>query len=93
MCCAMVRDAAARSITAMCTKGCGSPMVKVSDYGKHVMSLSPVSLKTCRVGQRSMLNLSRAQTSFSWCGVVVRCRPRHLTVVKKLPDPSVKALV
>ncbi|GFW50616.1 uncharacterized protein TNCV_2889181 [Trichonephila clavipes] len=32
----------------------------------------PVPLKTRRVGQRCMLNLSRAETSSRWCGVVVR---------------------
>ncbi|GFY02754.1 uncharacterized protein TNCV_3506341 [Trichonephila clavipes] len=41
-----------------------------------------------RVGQRYTLNLSRAETSSRWCGVVVRrekcqlrCHPRHLTMV------------
>ncbi|GFV20362.1 hypothetical protein TNCV_4141231 [Trichonephila clavipes] len=29
-------------------------------------------LKTRRVGQRCTLNLSRAETSSRWCGVVVR---------------------
>ncbi|GFU87780.1 uncharacterized protein TNCV_3229411 [Trichonephila clavipes] len=53
-------------------KYCGSPMVKVSDHGRHVMSSSPVPLKTRRVGQRCTLNLSRAETSSRWCGVVVR---------------------
>ncbi|PRD33872.1 UNVERIFIED_CONTAM: hypothetical protein NCL1_16351 [Trichonephila clavipes] len=46
-----------------------------------VVSSSPVPLKTRRVGQRCTLNLSRAQTSFRWCVLVVRrggCRPRHL---------------
>ncbi|GFU14174.1 uncharacterized protein TNCV_4167721 [Trichonephila clavipes] len=52
--------------------GCGSPVVRVSDHGRYVMSSSPVPLKTRRVGQRSALNLSRAQTSSRWCGVVVR---------------------
>ncbi|GFV14981.1 uncharacterized protein TNCV_1534561 [Trichonephila clavipes] len=33
---------------------------------------SPVPLKTRRVGQRYTLNLSRAETSSRWCGVVVR---------------------
>ncbi|GFS84492.1 uncharacterized protein TNCV_4606721 [Trichonephila clavipes] len=28
------------------TAGCGSPLVKVSDHGRHVMSSSPVPLKT-----------------------------------------------
>ncbi|GFV88572.1 uncharacterized protein TNCV_1243821 [Trichonephila clavipes] len=49
--------------------GCGSPVVKVSDHGRHVMSSSPVPLKTRRVGQRCTLNLSRAQTFSRWCGV------------------------
>ncbi|GFU84408.1 uncharacterized protein TNCV_4680261 [Trichonephila clavipes] len=37
-----------------------------------VTSSSPVPLKTRRVGQRCTLNLSRAETSSHWCGVVVR---------------------
>ncbi|GFW71236.1 uncharacterized protein TNCV_536541 [Trichonephila clavipes] len=56
----------------LCLKGCGSPVVKVSDHGRHVMSSSRVPLKTLRVGQRCTLNLSRAETSSLWCGVVVR---------------------
>ncbi|GFY35563.1 uncharacterized protein TNCV_196631 [Trichonephila clavipes] len=70
-------------------RGCGSPVVKVMNHGRHVMSSSPVPLKTRRVGQRCTLNLSRAETSSRWCGVVVRrgrcqlrCRPRHLTMVQ-----------
>ncbi|GFU14709.1 uncharacterized protein TNCV_4228651 [Trichonephila clavipes] len=55
-----------------------------------VTSSSPVPLKTHRIGQRCTLNLSRAETSSRWCGVVVRrggacqlrCRPRHLTMVQ-----------
>ncbi|GFX08089.1 uncharacterized protein TNCV_1237681 [Trichonephila clavipes] len=39
-----------------------------------VTSSSPVPLKTRRVGQRCTLNLSRAETSSRWCGVVVRRR-------------------
>ncbi|GFW75094.1 uncharacterized protein TNCV_447991 [Trichonephila clavipes] len=69
--------------------GCGSPVVKISDHGRHVMSLSPVPLKIHRVRKRCTINLSRAQTSPRWCGVVVRregvpdqCRPRHLTMVQ-----------
>ncbi|GFV75856.1 hypothetical protein TNCV_1454531 [Trichonephila clavipes] len=46
--------------------------VKVSDHGRHVISSSPVPLKTRRVGQRCTLNLSRAETSSRWFGVVVR---------------------
>ncbi|GFV38606.1 uncharacterized protein TNCV_132451 [Trichonephila clavipes] len=53
--------------------GRGSLVVKkVSDRGWHVTSSSPVPLKTRRVGERCPLNLSRAQTSSRWCGVVVR---------------------
>ncbi|GFU13432.1 uncharacterized protein TNCV_937451 [Trichonephila clavipes] len=64
-----------------------------------VTDSSPVPLKTRRVGQRCTLNLSRAETSSRWCGVVVRrggcqlrCRPRHLTMVQnyvvRLQKPS-----
>ncbi|GFT50458.1 uncharacterized protein TNCV_1314271 [Trichonephila clavipes] len=52
-------------------RGCGSPVVKVSNHGRHVGSSIQVPLKT-RVGQRCTLNLSRAETSSRWCGVVVR---------------------
>ncbi|GFY09396.1 uncharacterized protein TNCV_1942061 [Trichonephila clavipes] len=52
--------------------GCGSPVVRVSDHGRYIMSSSPVRLKTRRVGQRCTLNVSRAETSSRWCGVVVR---------------------
>ncbi|GFX70166.1 uncharacterized protein TNCV_4616041 [Trichonephila clavipes] len=37
-----------------------------------VTSSGPVPLKTRRVRQRCKLNLSRAETSSRWCGVVVR---------------------
>ncbi|GFV83030.1 uncharacterized protein TNCV_1180441 [Trichonephila clavipes] len=37
-----------------------------------VTSSSPVPLKTRRVGQRCTLNLSRAEISSRWSGVVVR---------------------
>ncbi|GFX67981.1 uncharacterized protein TNCV_2288431 [Trichonephila clavipes] len=37
-----------------------------------VTSSSPVPLKTRHVGQQCTLNLSRAETSSNWCGVVVR---------------------
>ncbi|GFV19065.1 uncharacterized protein TNCV_3222841 [Trichonephila clavipes] len=51
---------------------CGNTVVKVLDHGRHVMSSSPVPLKTRRVGQRCTLNLSKAETSCRWCSVVVR---------------------
>ncbi|GFV12992.1 hypothetical protein TNCV_3175271 [Trichonephila clavipes] len=51
---------------------CGSSVVKVSDHGRHVMSSSPVPLKTHCVGEGYTLNLSRAQTSSRWCGGVAR---------------------
>ncbi|GFX10378.1 uncharacterized protein TNCV_1867731 [Trichonephila clavipes] len=69
--------------------GSGSPLVKVTDHGRHVMSSIPISLKARRVGQRCTLHLSRAETSSRWCGVVVRrlesqlrCRPCHLAMVQ-----------
>ncbi|GFW37818.1 uncharacterized protein TNCV_4630231 [Trichonephila clavipes] len=43
-----------------------------SYHGRHVISSSPIPLKTGRLGQRCTLNLSIAQTSSRWCGVVVR---------------------
>ncbi|GFW87894.1 hypothetical protein TNCV_1359981 [Trichonephila clavipes] len=51
--------------------GHGSRVVKVWDRGWPCRS-SPVPLNTHRVGQRCILNLSRAPTSSIWCGVVVR---------------------
>ncbi|GFV12050.1 transposable element Tc1 transposase [Trichonephila clavipes] len=71
------------------------PVAAVAEWYRYrivtclVTSSSPVPLKTRRVGQRCTLNLSRAETSSRWCGVVVRrggchlrCRPRHLTMVQ-----------
>ncbi|GFV62103.1 uncharacterized protein TNCV_4109061 [Trichonephila clavipes] len=46
-----------------------------------VTSSCPVPLKTRRVGQRFTLNLSRAETSSRWCGVVVRRRGASSGVV------------
>ncbi|GFX93121.1 uncharacterized protein TNCV_4760001 [Trichonephila clavipes] len=46
-----------------------------------VTSSSPVPLKTRRVGKRCTLNLSRAETSSRWCGVVVRRGGASLSVV------------
>ncbi|GFU01804.1 uncharacterized protein TNCV_1523101 [Trichonephila clavipes] len=62
-------------------------------------SSNPVPLKTRRVGQRCTLNLSRAETSSRWCGVVVRRGSASSGVVhvtdhgSKLRGPSPKALV
>ncbi|GFS55450.1 hypothetical protein TNCV_1627191 [Trichonephila clavipes] len=53
------------------------------NHGRHVRSSIPVPLKTRRVGQRCTLNLSRAETSSRWCGVVVRrvgCQLRGRTL-------------
>ncbi|GFU64979.1 uncharacterized protein TNCV_5090961 [Trichonephila clavipes] len=64
---------------------------------KGATSFSPEPLKTRCVGERGTLNLSRAQTSSCWSGVVVkRCQlkyhPRHLTMVQnyevRLQKPS-----
>ncbi|GFW28861.1 hypothetical protein TNCV_201841 [Trichonephila clavipes] len=48
------------------------------------MSSSRVPLKTHRVEQRCTLNLSKAEASFRWCGVVVRrggCQFREINDV------------
>ncbi|GFU37250.1 hypothetical protein TNCV_4272501 [Trichonephila clavipes] len=58
-------------------KGCGSPVVKVSDHGLPCHEFEPQ--KTRRVGAQCPLNLSRAQTSSRWCGVVVRRRRCQLS--------------
>ncbi|GFU61154.1 uncharacterized protein TNCV_4084091 [Trichonephila clavipes] len=64
-----------------------------------VSSSSPVPLMTHLVGQRCTLNLSRAETSSSWCCVAVRrgVPPRvsstSLDHGSKLLGPSPKALV
>ncbi|GFU36557.1 uncharacterized protein TNCV_2898111 [Trichonephila clavipes] len=75
--------------------GCGSPVVKASNHGRHVMRSIPVPLKTRRV---CTLNLSRAETSSRWCGVVVRRMPAQVSSTSldhgsKLRGPSPKALV
>ncbi|GFX57875.1 hypothetical protein TNCV_3068421 [Trichonephila clavipes] len=68
-------------LTDTVVEGCGSLVVKVSDHGRHAMSLSPVPLMTRRKGQRCTLNLSRAETSSRWCGAVVRRRGASSSVV------------
>ncbi|GFX57480.1 uncharacterized protein TNCV_3051311 [Trichonephila clavipes] len=76
--------------------GCGSRVVKVAGL---ITNSSPVPLKTHRVRKRCTLNLSRAQTSSRWCGVVVRRGGRgassstSLDHGSKLRGPSLKALV
>ncbi|GFV62130.1 uncharacterized protein TNCV_4109331 [Trichonephila clavipes] len=65
----------------------------------HVTSSSPVPPKTRRVEKRCTLNLSRAETSSRWCGVVVRrgvpdqVSSMSLDQGSKLRGPSPKALV
>ncbi|GFY06560.1 uncharacterized protein TNCV_3524161 [Trichonephila clavipes] len=72
-----------------------TPVATVTDWYRYrmvsgfVTSSTPVPLKTRRVGQRCTLNLSRAEASFHWCGVVIRrggfqdrCRPRHSTMIQ-----------
>ncbi|GFV86158.1 hypothetical protein TNCV_671551 [Trichonephila clavipes] len=51
---------------------CRQRFLTVSNHGRHVMSSIAVPPKTRRVGQRCTLNMSRAETSSRWCGVVVR---------------------
>ncbi|GFX30358.1 uncharacterized protein TNCV_1964641 [Trichonephila clavipes] len=80
-----------------CWEGCGCPVVKVSDDGRHVMSSSLVPLKTLRVGQRWMLNLSIAETFSCWFlvrkGVPAQASSTSLDSGSKLRGPSPKALV
>ncbi|GFU75390.1 uncharacterized protein TNCV_4177321 [Trichonephila clavipes] len=77
----------------------GVQVVKVSNHGWHVSSSSPVPQKTRRVGQRCTLNISRAEMSSRWCGVVVRrgvpaqVSPSSFDHFSKLRGPSLKALV
>ncbi|GFU15569.1 uncharacterized protein TNCV_1170721 [Trichonephila clavipes] len=53
-------------------------VVVVAEWSRYrivaglVTSSSPVLLKTRRTGKRCTLNLSRAETSSRWCGLVVR---------------------
>ncbi|GFV68803.1 uncharacterized protein TNCV_1969751 [Trichonephila clavipes] len=80
-------------------------MTKLDEWYRHqivagfVTSSSPVALKTRRVGQRCALNLSRAETSSRWCGVVVRrgmptqVSSTSLDHGSKLRGPSPKALM
>ncbi|GFT83629.1 uncharacterized protein TNCV_2825711 [Trichonephila clavipes] len=70
--------------------GRGSLVVKVSDRGWLVTSSSPVPLKTCRVEKRYTLNLSRAQTSFRGCSVVVRRGGMLAQVSSSSLDPGSK---
>ncbi|GFX25398.1 uncharacterized protein TNCV_1423831 [Trichonephila clavipes] len=88
-----IADSLAKSATAT---HCGvAPVAAVAEWYRYrtvacfITGSSPVPLKTRRVGQRCTLNLSRAETSSRWCGVVVRrggcqlrCRPRYLTMVQ-----------
>ncbi|GFU63525.1 hypothetical protein TNCV_1000761 [Trichonephila clavipes] len=65
----------------MIVHGHGSLVVKVSDCSWLVTSSSPVPLETRRVGERGVSNLTRVQTFFRWCGVVVRRGDASLGVV------------
>ncbi|GFW22812.1 uncharacterized protein TNCV_2380271 [Trichonephila clavipes] len=84
----------------------GSWVAAVAEWYRYwivaclVTSSSPVPLKTRHVGQRCTLNLLRAETSSSWCGVVVRrggvpaqVSSTSLDHDSKLRGPSPKALV
>ncbi|GFW48524.1 uncharacterized protein TNCV_1110831 [Trichonephila clavipes] len=80
-------------------------MAAVSEWYRYrimaclVTSSNPVPQKTRRVGQRCTLNLSKAETSSRWCGVVVRVLvPAQVSSTSfdhgsKLRGPSPKALV
>ncbi|GFV27444.1 hypothetical protein TNCV_912741 [Trichonephila clavipes] len=76
--------------------GLGSQVVKVWDRGWLCHEFEPSTTKDPRVGERRTINLSRAEMSSRWCGVVgegcqLRCHP--LDHGSKLRDPSPKALM
>ncbi|GFX73498.1 hypothetical protein TNCV_3403091 [Trichonephila clavipes] len=50
----------------------GSRVVKVSDRDWPCHEFKPSTIKDPRVEERCTLNLSRAATSYHWCGVAVR---------------------
>ncbi|GFW81235.1 uncharacterized protein TNCV_375841 [Trichonephila clavipes] len=79
-------------LSALSRKGCGSPVVKVSDHGRHVMSSSPVPLKTRRVGQRCTLNLSRAETSSRWFGTTLLVKESVCTCLCHVRSVSLQSL-
>ncbi|PRD34037.1 UNVERIFIED_CONTAM: hypothetical protein NCL1_15828 [Trichonephila clavipes] len=58
-----------------------------------VMSSSPEPLKTRRVGKRCKLNLSGAQTSSRWCGVISSASSSVVFVTWPRFGSSPKALV
>ncbi|GFX87017.1 hypothetical protein TNCV_2636571 [Trichonephila clavipes] len=45
--------------------------VKASDHDRHIISSSPVPLKTSRVGERGTLNMSRAEMSSRWKDILL----------------------
>ncbi|GFW55853.1 hypothetical protein TNCV_122371 [Trichonephila clavipes] len=60
-------------------------MVKVMDLWLTCREFKPSNTYTHRVRERCTLNLSRAETSSCWCGMIVmrgRCRPLYLSVVQ-----------
>ncbi|GFU78204.1 hypothetical protein TNCV_5007851 [Trichonephila clavipes] len=82
-------------------RGCGCPVVKVSDHGRHVMSstqyhLRPAIKKGGDKGARYTLNPSRAQTSSRSCGSLESRAPAQIPsssfdLGSKLRSPSPKA--
>ncbi|GFX17068.1 hypothetical protein TNCV_4265941 [Trichonephila clavipes] len=67
-------------------RGLRLPSGQGIDHGRHVMSSSPVPLKTRRIGQRCTLNLSRG-------GVLAQVSSTSFDHGSKLRGPSPKALV
>ncbi|GFU65332.1 uncharacterized protein TNCV_2836431 [Trichonephila clavipes] len=65
--CTVLRDASGQSKVAAVAE-----WYRYRTVACFVTGSSPVPLKIRRVGQRCTLNLSRAETSSRWCGVVVR---------------------
>ncbi|GFX68078.1 hypothetical protein TNCV_921791 [Trichonephila clavipes] len=68
-------------------RGYGSLVVKVSDCGCHVTSLSLVPLKTRRVGEvmhAKFVESSNVLLLVRGGGCQIRCHPCHLSMVQKL---------
>ncbi|GFW40450.1 ig domain-containing protein [Trichonephila clavipes] len=72
------------------SEGSGSPVVKASDHGKHVMSLSPAPLKTRRVRERCTLNVESSNVLPLVGGVPAQMLSSSLDYGSKLRGPPPK---
>ncbi|GFW75786.1 transposable element Tc1 transposase [Trichonephila clavipes] len=68
------------------SNGSGSQVVEVSDHAWPCHEFEPSTTKTRRVGQRCTLNLSRAETSSCWCGVIGQKQGRSYSRISRIND-------